>query len=273
MIEISLQLDPAKPQSRAILVAIAAALADVQTHEFAELFVPCINTGKSPADAGEQPPGEMADTSEETVTQTAPAPLPVLVAVEPRAPDPAAPVADVSDMAEVELDTDGIPWDARVHTKTKTKLAKTGQWKPLRGVDQGFLTEVRNELKAKYASADTTHTGGMPIGLVTPAAPPATPQSITFPGLLSIITGNGVPNNIVQDSIEAIGVDMLASLVANPQHLDAVYQAITLYVDVQKAGVAPETVVAALVHYDVPAIQHLSKFPTYIPYVRQALNL
>lgn len=75
-----------------------------------------------------------------------PTPMPPI----PMPPIPAQTV--VQDFkADVEVDADGIPWDARIHVKTKTKT-KDGHWKRQRGVDEVTFGAVVGELQEKMAA-------------------------------------------------------------------------------------------------------------------------
>jgi hypothetical protein len=47
----------------------------------------------------------------------------------------------------VELDSDGLPWDARIHSGGQKMLAKTRQWKRKRGVQPVLVTRVEAELR------------------------------------------------------------------------------------------------------------------------------
>ena len=49
--------------------------------------------------------------------------------------------------AEMELDSTGLPWDARIHAKTKTKT-KLETWKLKKGVDKDLVAQVKTELEA-----------------------------------------------------------------------------------------------------------------------------
>lgn len=70
--------------------------------------------------------------------QLAPNPAPVAVA-------PSAPVAASTPANGVELDKNGLPWDARIHGSTKTKNSD-GTWRAKRGVDNALVLQVNNEL-------------------------------------------------------------------------------------------------------------------------------
>ena len=47
----------------------------------------------------------------------------------------------------VALDSEGLPWDKRIHSTGKTFMAKGGTWKLLRGVDSLLVARVKTELK------------------------------------------------------------------------------------------------------------------------------
>lgn len=74
---------------------------------------------------------------------------------------PVAPPSDApASVANVELDSDGLPWDARIHAETKSKV-KAGTWKRKRGVDDAVVAEVEAQLRAV-------------LGVPTPNVPAAT---------------------------------------------------------------------------------------------------
>lgn len=58
----------------------------------------------------------------------------------------------------IELDSAGLPWDSRIHSSNKTKLAN-GTWRPKKGVDASVQTKV-----VKQIANEVTH---------VPPAPPA----------------------------------------------------------------------------------------------------
>lgn len=121
------------------------------------------------------------------VPPIAPAPLPVgslppPPAVLPPVP-PAAPVASVPSAPVavpppapahgVALDRDGLPWDARIHAASKTKIA-AGTWKLKKGMSeqQALVDGVKAELRATMAIP-----AGAPVFVAPPpvALPPVAP--------------------------------------------------------------------------------------------------
>lgn len=88
-----------------------------------------------------------------------------------------------------ELDSQGFPWDERIHARTKTKITD-GTWKLKRGVDQALVSQVRAE------SGQVSNTESVPPQEPTPSvfagsdAQHAGPQAhvIDFPTLMGKIT-------------------------------------------------------------------------------------
>jgi hypothetical protein len=81
-----------------------------------------------------------------------------------------APAASTSPAQE--LDSDGMPWDARIHASTRTKTAKN-VWKKLRGVDDGTVAAVTAELRTLVSAPKVA--AFTPLNAATPAAPPPPP--------------------------------------------------------------------------------------------------
>lgn len=102
-----------------------------------------------------------------------PAPLPAPVAVAP-----SAPVAPLTPASGVELDKNGLPWDARIHASTKTKKGD-GTWTAKRGVDPALVPQVEAELRqvmgAPAAPLAQQATGG--IAQLAATVAPSTPNA------------------------------------------------------------------------------------------------
>lgn len=85
---------------------------------------------------------------EVSVAQTAP----VNTTSENQPAPTAATVPQVSaQISGVELDSNGLPWDERIHAGTKGQN-KDGSWKGKRGVDDATIAAVTAELKARVAN-------------------------------------------------------------------------------------------------------------------------
>lgn len=99
---------------------------------------------------------------------------------------PATNADNESASADVELDASGLPWDARIHTKMKSKK-RDNTWKNIRGVDKTLLAQVEAELREKYpvttGNAPAAPAGDTPAAPSAPSAPaaPAAPSPPAAP--------------------------------------------------------------------------------------------
>lgn len=112
-------------------------------------------------------------------TSTAPLPVPVPPAPTPASVAPPAAPTTGSPAPGVELDTRGLPWDARIHARTKSKTAN-GQWKNARGIDAAEVTRIEAELRNLMAIPAAAPAVPVPPPLV-PAAPAIAPPSVPAP--------------------------------------------------------------------------------------------
>lgn len=118
------------------------------------------NGGTLPPAASAAPPAAPPNPSSASVTP-APAASPV-------------PPASSPDL----LDAEGLPWDERIHSSSRTKTAK-GVWKARKGLDPAVKTAVAAELlnAGRAQMADAT-----PVPAAMPAAAPApTPPAAAAP--------------------------------------------------------------------------------------------
>lgn len=218
-----------------------------------------------------------------TVAETpAPAPAPVVEEAQPEAAqvfaDPnSAPVASVAEQpadpvqpapvaeSATTADTAGVdtapaytnpavmvPWDARIHSGTPTKLAKKPHnWKKKRGVEDSLVAQVEAELiQAMQASpanpveptpapvAETaspapapveTAAQPAPVQTAQPAATPAQPAAATatggvttFPELMAAITSKAIDQATVLAAVNKQGLQALPLLAARPDLIPAV---------------------------------------------------
>jgi len=86
-------------------------------------------------------------------------------------------VAPTPASVDAELDANGIPWDDRIHAKTKARV-KDDTWRKKRGVDDVIYESVVAELKASVAPAMPTGDAPVvpvveqPVAPVVPVTPP-----------------------------------------------------------------------------------------------------
>lgn len=179
--------------------------------------------------------------------------------VQPAAPAESAttaePVTTAAAPAGVEVDSDGLPWDHRIHALgaggAHNKLKKTQQWKKKRGVDAALVAEVEAELRAAMSAgpANPVVTTGnaepspAPASPASPAAAPTTAAAAakpaspapapapaggttTFPALMAAITANGIDQAAVTAAVNAQGLQALPLLAARPDLIPAVAAAL-----------------------------------------------
>lgn len=183
-------------------------------------------TAEAPATAPSATDQAAPNTDPNAAPATGPAPAAASSGPAP-ADTPAAP-------AGVELDSDGLPWDSRIHSGSKGKLAKTKQWKKKRGVDPALVEQVEAELKAAMsaspanpvepsAEAHTPTPAPAPAAPASPAPAPAPSGAITtFPALMQKITAQGVPQADVTAAVNKQGLQALPLLAARPDLIPAV---------------------------------------------------
>lgn len=123
-----------------------------------------------------------ASTSIGTGTAAIPAPVPSLpnmavptpsVASPPMMPQPIVSSDEEDDndapnAAAPDVDSNGLPWDERIHSGTKA-LTSTGAWKKRRGVAATTVTAVEAELRARGAAV-------APAPVMVPPSPVPMPQ-------------------------------------------------------------------------------------------------
>jgi len=134
--------------------------------------------------------------------------------------------AEPPQVSSVELDSDGLPWDARIHTGSKLKLKKSEQWKKIRNVSPELVATVEAELRAALAAS--------PESPITPteepaaAPPPPTesgidPATVTnFPLLMTAITSEGIDDVAVLAAVNKVGLTALPLLPTRPDLIPTV---------------------------------------------------
>jgi len=140
--------------------------------------------------------------------------------VGPEGPTPAPPVEAKpapapAPIGDVDLDIEGLPWDARIHASTKTKVA-SGAWKKKRGLEAAEVAKVEEEL------------------INNPDASSSTPQAspiISFGSLMSEITAKKIDLVGVSAVIGAVSegeISSLAMLATRPDLIPLVASALDL---------------------------------------------
>lgn len=140
-----------------------------------------------------------------------------------------------------ERDSEGLPWDARIHSSSKAKVA-AGTWKFAKNLDDNFKMSVLAELRGGHAkpAADPMalpdalkRTAPPPPAASAAPPPPATDGAVTFIDLMKKITGGIHSGKLTQASIiDACGVAGLSNAAALSQPANAVHiPTVNAYID------------------------------------------
>ena len=144
---------------------------------------------------------------------TTAAPLPSIVG-----PDLAKLAAAVTGAASAEVDKSGMPWDARIHQKSKNKK-KDGNWKLIKGIDPTIVQAVTAELAVSRGAVAPVslpplvqpRTNSMSVPPVPPAIPaaasgvpaPPAPPAVPIPPVASAGAVGGINFRELIDKITA----------------------------------------------------------------------
>jgi len=98
----------------------------------------------------------------------------------------------------VELDIEGLPWDLRIHARTKTKN-KDGSWKKLRGAGPEVVKRIEAELRGVQSIPVP------PLVLVAPPLPGEAPATVPgFSDLMSLVTKSITEGRLRRDQVVEI---------------------------------------------------------------------
>lgn len=162
----------------------------------------------------------------------------VSVAVIPQATLPGmTATTDPTPPAASDLDIEGLPWDARIHSSTKNKN-EDGTWRIKRGTDKSLVTRIKNQLRATAAATAPA---------VATAAPPAPPAALPTPPIA--------------------GLPPLPGANVNPAYTEFVQ-----FIAANSPPFTPEYVIAGLSGFGIAegSMQNLAHRPDLIPSIRAA---
>lgn len=150
----------------------------------------------------------------------------------------------------VELDSKGLPWDARIHASTKSKK-KDGSWTALRGLnDEGKVKQIEAELRASLQAGQ----GATPLPGNT-----AAPQTMN-PAQLPVTNGPASSAGNAQPGAMSLPGSAQADPVSFEQLMPRVTQATI-------AGVLPPTALQQVCGLlGLPSVVALQTNPAYVPH-------
>lgn len=231
-------------------------------------------------DAAEVFGGKSADTAAETVAP--PTSVTASIAPEPEkndiplvpAPPAGVPAATTSTNtttgsvtpAGVELDSEGIPWDGRIHSSSKKKLVENGRWKLIRGIDKDYVDEIKAELLS-----------GLAAPVPAPVEPSQTQGLHPDPNPLSVAAVNHAIANAPKPPVsEQMGKPAPAATTGTPAVVDAgpqISNFAQLMAAITSAGLKPDQINPVIQSLGIAAMPVLATRPDLIPAVALALGL
>lgn len=149
-------------------------------------------------------------------------PLAVATAA-PAAPAPSAPPAPgaAPGTDTVELDADGLPWDARIHSDATERKAKTGKWKTRKNLPDGYKEQIEAELRGVPVTPATpapapAPSAPSPAATAAPAPTPPTAGGMTFAEFTRWVLGHTQAQRCnqtdVQLAVQAAGLSSIPEL-------------------------------------------------------------
>jgi len=185
--------------------------------------------------------------------------------IAPVAPPPAPVVAPVIPQAAgIDVDTHGLPWDGRIHSSSKAKIAD-GSWRQKRNLDPDLLSRVTAELKR------TMQLPGAVAPTVVPPPPFVQPAVVLAPAPTNITPSVPVPPIPPSAGAATTASPNNAATTASPNSFLTLMKGIT-------AGYANKTITqeminAAVTRAGVPSLPMLAQRHDLIPGVATELGV
>lgn len=231
-------------------VGVAAVIAPATVAPYFNPFAPAPVVTSEAAVAQVPPPpapstavAEAPPIAPATSVPPPPAVVPPVPTPAPVAAAPAAPAAPASP-AGIEVDADGLPWDARIHAGGRARNAD-GRWRQKRGLNDAALkARVEAELRQAMGAAATASVpvplppSALPAVPAPPAAPapavpatstteaPAAPSEETAPQFLARVGAKLASGALTQErlaaALQTVGLTTMAQLIVAPALIPAI---------------------------------------------------
>lgn len=120
----------------------------------------------------------------------------------------------------VETDSDGLPWDERIHASSRGKMKSDGTWKRKRGVGDSVYEGIVLELKAAM-SAEVGQPYVAPT-LEPEVIEPPTTAILDFPSFVQACTTAQIPQDQILAALNKHGLPALVMLATRPDLIPAV---------------------------------------------------
>lgn len=155
-----------------------------QQRPVAPALAPAVPTSPSPGfEAVNKEVNEIGDKIISNIVNTPPSPIPPAFNPFAKTPAPAIPPVLTEDVTTelkgseynfAEKDRAGMPWDKRIHSRTKSQTSD-GKWRYQRGIDDAAIAVVEAEIKQAMGAAPNPALATIPpaeIPAPTPIVPP-----------------------------------------------------------------------------------------------------
>ena len=174
-------------------------------------------------------------------------PLPSSTIVQSAPVVPSAPtmptLGAASSVAPVELDAKGLPWDSRIHSSGKNKLAN-GCWKIARGKAPEYVAQVEAELKGSpfpplapvapvvpsFPTVPVVAVPAPPAATVTPTVASSNADALTFetimPKISALVSAGKMAPTALMQVCTANGLPNVVALQSQPQFIPLVWAAL-----------------------------------------------
>ena len=102
------------------------------------------------------------------------------------------PVFTQAPLASVELDSKGMPWDARIHAATKAKIGD-GTWRYKRGTPDTVIAPIEAEIRATMSAPGIPAAPAAPVPSAPAPAPAVSPAAPVVPVAPVVASASAVP--------------------------------------------------------------------------------
>lgn len=187
----------------------------------------------APSTVAATPPVSAPEAAQVFAQVPTPVPAPPAPPAAPMAAVPTPPAAPTTP-ANVDVDTEGLPWDARIHASTKTKT-QAGVWKKRKGladdVDQDVIKrELFGVMQLPLPLSGgvlTAANASAPTSGVPPApAPAGSPTTLVqlMPLVTKAMLAQTVPATALLEAVSALGLPSIPSLAQRPDMVPQVWE-------------------------------------------------
>lgn len=204
---------------------------------------------------------------------------------------PAPPVAGLVDTTStntttvnagsVDVDSEGLPWDGRIHSSNKKKITKDDTWQLRRGIDSAVVEQVKAELRQvmaipKHDATSATAPASQDTQAVTGTAPTVPP--VPAPETQGLHPDANAFSVATVNTLTAAGNSVPPVPATTPQtgassKPYAEYKLPDLMRGITSKMITPDVVQSVVSQFGVPSVPALATRPDLIPLVAEALAL